>query len=147
MLVITYTSEHNHPWPTQRNALAGSTRAQPHKNSSSSSTSKFSTSNWKEEPKDINPNTNSSSRLPTVKEEVVSEMDNVTVDNVFYNEPASMAGSGQPDDFFADLAELEPDPMSLIFSGSGFVGEKPEIEQEKESSKGLDPFIDNMFNW
>ncbi|CAI9089539.1 OLC1v1024127C1 [Oldenlandia corymbosa var. corymbosa] len=29
MLVITYTSEHNHPWPTQRNALAGSTRNQP----------------------------------------------------------------------------------------------------------------------
>ena len=27
MLVITYTSEHNHPWPTQRNALAGSTRS------------------------------------------------------------------------------------------------------------------------
>lgn len=26
MLVITYTSDHNHPWPTQRNALAGSTR-------------------------------------------------------------------------------------------------------------------------
>lgn len=33
MLVITYTSEHNHPWPTQRNALAGSTRShQPLKN-------------------------------------------------------------------------------------------------------------------
>uniref|UniRef100_A0A7N0T3Q4 WRKY domain-containing protein n=1 Tax=Kalanchoe fedtschenkoi TaxID=63787 RepID=A0A7N0T3Q4_KALFE len=32
MLVITYTSEHNHPWPTQRNALAGSTRSQPSKN-------------------------------------------------------------------------------------------------------------------
>ncbi|GAB4840883.1 WRKY Transcription Factor [Ancistrocladus abbreviatus] len=27
MLVITYTSEHNHPWPTQRNSLAGSTRS------------------------------------------------------------------------------------------------------------------------
>jgi hypothetical protein len=26
MLVITYTSDHNHPWPTQRNTLAGSTR-------------------------------------------------------------------------------------------------------------------------
>jgi hypothetical protein len=26
MLVITYTSDHNHPWPTQRNVLAGSTR-------------------------------------------------------------------------------------------------------------------------
>nr|AKA27906.1 WRKY protein [Salvia miltiorrhiza] len=33
MLVITYTSEHNHPWPTQRNALAGSTRSQPSKKS------------------------------------------------------------------------------------------------------------------
>lgn len=31
MLVITYTSDHNHPWPTQRNALAGSTRSQPSK--------------------------------------------------------------------------------------------------------------------
>ncbi|KAL9669359.1 hypothetical protein QQ045_006904 [Rhodiola kirilowii] len=32
MLVITYTSDHNHPWPTQRNALAGSTRSQSSKN-------------------------------------------------------------------------------------------------------------------
>ncbi|XP_066344209.1 uncharacterized protein [Miscanthus floridulus] len=37
MLVITYTSEHNHPWPTQRNALAGSTR--PSLSSSSSARS------------------------------------------------------------------------------------------------------------
>ncbi|CAN6288647.1 unnamed protein product [Urochloa humidicola] len=29
MLVITYTSDHNHPWPTQRNALAGSIRPPP----------------------------------------------------------------------------------------------------------------------
>ncbi|KAH7427362.1 hypothetical protein KP509_10G040600 [Ceratopteris richardii] len=30
MLVITYTSDHNHPWPTHRiNALAGTTRATP----------------------------------------------------------------------------------------------------------------------
>jgi hypothetical protein len=34
MLVVTYTSDHNHPWPTQRNALAGSTR--PASSSSSS---------------------------------------------------------------------------------------------------------------
>ncbi|XP_022142684.1 probable WRKY transcription factor 35, partial [Momordica charantia] len=32
MLVITYTSEHNHPWPTQRNALAGSTRSHSSRN-------------------------------------------------------------------------------------------------------------------
>ncbi|CAN6319026.1 unnamed protein product [Urochloa humidicola] len=29
MLVITYTSDHNHPWPTQRNSLAGSIRPPP----------------------------------------------------------------------------------------------------------------------
>ena len=28
MLVITYASEHNHPWPTQKSSLAGSSRAQ-----------------------------------------------------------------------------------------------------------------------
>ncbi|KAI3884881.1 hypothetical protein MKX03_009009 [Papaver bracteatum] len=42
MLVITYTSEHNHPWPTQRNALAGSTRSQLTKNHISSSKSSLS---------------------------------------------------------------------------------------------------------
>lgn len=31
MLVITYTSEHNHPWPTQRNALAGNEEIDLHK--------------------------------------------------------------------------------------------------------------------
>ncbi|RLN19916.1 putative WRKY transcription factor 14 [Panicum miliaceum] len=38
MLVITYTSDHNHPWPTQRNALAGSIR--PAASASSSSSAK-----------------------------------------------------------------------------------------------------------
>ncbi|GJN22614.1 hypothetical protein PR202_gb10197 [Eleusine coracana subsp. coracana] len=30
MLVITYTAEHNHPWPMQRNVLAGYSRPQTH---------------------------------------------------------------------------------------------------------------------
>lgn len=42
MLVITYTSEHNHPWPTQRNALAGSTRSQPSKTNNSKTSSSSS---------------------------------------------------------------------------------------------------------
>uniref|UniRef100_A0A0E0MB85 WRKY domain-containing protein n=1 Tax=Oryza punctata TaxID=4537 RepID=A0A0E0MB85_ORYPU len=33
MLVVTYTSDHNHPWPTHRNALAGSTRPSSSSNS------------------------------------------------------------------------------------------------------------------
>jgi hypothetical protein len=30
MLVITYTAEHNHPWPMQRNVLAGYSRPHTH---------------------------------------------------------------------------------------------------------------------
>ncbi|XP_006662643.1 probable WRKY transcription factor 35 [Oryza brachyantha] len=40
MLVVTYTSDHNHPWPTHRNALAGSTR--PSSNNSSHRQSQYS---------------------------------------------------------------------------------------------------------
>lgn len=42
MLVISYTSEHNHPWPTQRNALAGSTRSQPASKNTNPTSSKTS---------------------------------------------------------------------------------------------------------
>ncbi|PAN43950.1 hypothetical protein PAHAL_9G005400 [Panicum hallii] len=38
MLVITYTAEHNHPWPMQRNVLAGYSR--PHTHTSTSSCKK-----------------------------------------------------------------------------------------------------------
>jgi len=164
MLVITYTSEHNHPWPTQRNALAGSTRSQASKNTAlSTSASKSSprqpTTTPKEEPKEST-TTASSSGLPTVKEEVVvAEMENnATIeaqmahdhdafDQVFYNEPVMAEPITQSDDFFSNLDELEPDPMGLIFSRSGFIGDHKSDEEEKEScSKGLDPFI-NMFDW
>ncbi|GAB4829454.1 WRKY transcription factor [Ancistrocladus abbreviatus] len=48
MLVITYTSEHNHPWPTQRNSLAGSTRSHhPSKLTAKSSSSSSSPNHTK----------------------------------------------------------------------------------------------------
>jgi len=56
MLVITYNSEHNHPWPTQRNALAGSTRSQPTKSNAASKSSTGAqarkTANTKEDQKE-----------------------------------------------------------------------------------------------
>lgn len=39
MLVITYTAEHNHPWPMQRNVLAGYSR--PHTQTSTTSSCKM----------------------------------------------------------------------------------------------------------
>ncbi|CAL5030258.1 unnamed protein product [Urochloa decumbens] len=181
MLVITYTSEHNHPWPTQRNALAGSTRNHHGKNSSGSSGSKSSQNekqqqpNVKEEPKDPATTTTTStitatttsttSPVAAVKEEMLlagsSEalgraMDAAAVDHhnielmdqVFSESYKPMIPeAGHSDDFFSDLAELESDPMSLIFSKE-YMEAKPsggDRAQEKAITKDLDPF--DMLDW
>ncbi|XP_020197882.1 uncharacterized protein [Aegilops tauschii subsp. strangulata] len=201
MLVITYTSEHNHPWPTQRNALAGSTRSHHGKNGGgggSGSGSKSShnekqtqNQNVKEERKDHRAaatttattttstvTTTASTSPVVVKEETLAgssseaqardqrAMDTVTgvlqqvdhrelMDQVFSESYRPMIpGSGQHhEDFFADfadLAELESDPMSLIFSKeymearpSGGAGDHG--GQEKAVAKELDPF--DMLDW
>lgn len=60
--------------------------------------------------------------------------------------PEAAAG-GHHDDFFADLAELESDPMSLIFSKE-YMEAKPsggDHAQEKAMAKELDPF--DMLDW
>ncbi|KAJ6812960.1 putative WRKY transcription factor 35 [Iris pallida] len=80
MLVITYASEHNHPWPTQRNALAGSTRSlQP----------------WRR-------------TAATNKDEAAAAATTSSS-----NEPAAM--DEYSDDFFAGLAELDSEEMSLMY--------------------------------
>ena len=181
MLVITYTSEHNHPWPTQRNALAGSTRNHHGKNSSGSSGSKSSQNerqqqpNVKEEPKDPAQTTTTSTITTTtstspaaaVKEETLAgsseelgrAMDAAAVgddhsmelmDQVFSESYKPMIPeAGQSDDFFSDLAELESDPMSLIFSKEYMEAKPPsgggDRAQEKAISKDLDPF--DMLDW
>ena len=179
MLVITYTSEHNHPWPTQRNALAGSTRNHHGKNSSGSSGSKSSQNerqqqpNVKEEPKDPAQTTTTSTITTTtstspaaaVKEETLAgsseemgrAMDAAVgdhsmelMDQVFSESYKPMIPEpGQSDDFFYDLAELESDPMSLIFSKEYMEAKPPsgggDRAQEKAISKDLDPF--DMLDW
>nr|CAB3485623.1 unnamed protein product [Digitaria exilis] len=56
--------------------------------------------------------------------------------------------AGQSDDFFSDLAELESDPMSLIFSKE-YMEAKPSggdrAAQEKAITKDLDPF--DILDW
>ncbi|CAK7357370.1 unnamed protein product [Dovyalis caffra] len=158
MLVITYTSEHNHPWPTQRNALAGSTRTQPTKGNASSRSSTGSqaqkTGNTKEEqkessndtlsPTNINVGCSSSTASASVKEEFDDiekqmEMD----DNDQFSEGFSHSyRPSMPDqsdqDFFAELGEIDADPLDLLFT-QGFNGE------EQKESKALDPF--SIFDW
>ncbi|PIN24098.1 hypothetical protein CDL12_03183 [Handroanthus impetiginosus] len=155
MLVITYTSEHNHPWPTQRNALAGSTRSQPSK--TTNNTSKTSPNsqaqkptNPKEEKNEIsteNAVTSSSTNSAAVKEETDQDFDNQleNMDDAEFNEgfpqtykPTLPDSNHTEDNFFADLGEIEGDPLDLLFI-QGFSGD---VGRE---NKDLDPF--SFYDW
>lgn len=163
MLVITYTSEHNHPWPTQRNALAGSTRTQPSKNTNSSSSSSKNSSlkgpSFKEEQKETSASiniadNNASSSIVTgnstsVKEEMEELLDNKEMEmddisNQFSEgfpqsyRPALPDSNNHSEDFFADLGEIEADPLNLLFT-QGFSGD------EERENKALDPF--SFYDW
>ncbi|XP_042026630.1 probable WRKY transcription factor 35 isoform X2 [Salvia splendens] len=116
MLVITYTSEHNHPWPTQRNALAGSTRAQPSKTAATKTSPK--STNTKDELKET-------STEPAAVKTEVDEAEEAEFDDGLSYKPALPESNQSEDSFF--------DSLDLLFT-QGFDG------------KGLDPFgfIDSM---
>ncbi|KAL5208402.1 hypothetical protein ABZP36_032837, partial [Zizania latifolia] len=199
MLVITYTSEHNHPWPTQRNALAGSTRSYHAKNSSSSSGSSAAYKNnsshgykkptVKPEPNDqaaaaataaVTTSTtaatetaaagsNAPPKAPVKAEaamvvvgssEILAKEKSMEDSSFAVNHsdlmqqmfsqsyrPMIPEAAGHHDDFFTDLAELDSDPMSLIFSKE-YMATKPSGDPDKENaigSKELDPAY--MLDW
>ncbi|WCJ24383.1 WRKY DNA-binding protein 14 [Euphorbia peplus] len=157
MLVITYTSEHNHPWPTQRNALAGSTRSQPPK--AAKSTSLHHLTKTKEEDIDqdslLSPDhdltmPNSATTAPLVcKEENVDDfetnMDIIDDQLIHHNNHQNSyrptlpdSNHNQPEDFFAELGEIEADPLRLLFG-------QADPHRDRKQSKGLDPFT--LFDW
>lgn len=195
MLVITYTSEHNHPWPTQRNALAGSTRSQPSKNNNNndnaSSSSKNSETSQKgttvtttkpkeedqQQQQEISNNStdiigcsninsplvnNSSSANNSVKEEMEEDIEKVQLemeegisefsDGVVLPYKPSMMNMDQNsniinqshEDFFAELGEIETDPLNLLFTQDHFAD--PNNPQRESNVKALDdPF--HLFDW
>ncbi|KAJ4802743.1 DNA-binding WRKY [Rhynchospora pubera] len=123
MLVITYTSEHNHPWPTHRNTLAGSTRG-GHLSKSLS----------------LNPaNHNPIQILPTqvsARDELnkMTNMLRMPNDVLFKQEAVEV---GARDGLFWGLTELEPDPVRLILSNKGSTDAK---QVEESGEKVMDPF-------
>ncbi|KAK4488063.1 hypothetical protein RD792_003805 [Penstemon davidsonii] len=148
MLVITYTSEHNHPWPTQRNALAGSTRThQPTKNNT---TKNSQPQKPKEEQKEITSTTDQNTNKAVKEEEMDQEFDHNHLDQM---DDAEFDHKGLPqsynseDSFFADLGEIEStDPLELLFtqgfSGGGGGGGGDDRDDNKIS---LDPF--SFYDW
>ncbi|XP_011005315.1 PREDICTED: probable WRKY transcription factor 14 [Populus euphratica] len=155
MLVITYTSEHNHPWPTQRNALAGSTRSQPLKSTAASKSPTGSQSqkrgNTKEEQKESSNDTLSPANIiggrstasASVKEEFDDidkqmEMDDTDFSEGFSHSYKPSMPNQSDQDFFAELGEIDADPLDLLFTQE-FNGD------ELKESKDLDPF--SIFDW
>ncbi|XP_009144762.1 probable WRKY transcription factor 14 [Brassica rapa] len=138
MLVITYTSEHNHPWPIQRNALAGSTRScSSNPNSSKSSTTTASHNGPQS-------NTHLPSSASAVKNEQTEEdmeLETVEDDNKVAPYRPEIHDQHQPDDFFADLEELEleGDSLSMLLS-QGCAGD---LNNETIASDGISDF----FGW
>ncbi|KAL3344141.1 hypothetical protein AABB24_023530 [Solanum stoloniferum] len=151
MLVITYTSEHNHPWPTQRNALAGSTRSQPnnskHTNNTIIPNNPQSQTDTDHEQKE---STNNISAYSKVKEEVAEEdvhnhqLVEMRDDEEFSKDsyqPVMLPDSSNQchEDFFADLVELEADPLNLLFAKT-LSGDINELGQKKDIEF-------NMYDW
>ncbi|CAL0300995.1 unnamed protein product [Lupinus luteus] len=146
--------EHNHPWPTQRNALAGSSRSQPSKNTNHTSTSKNSEISHKgitattTKPKEEQQESNNSEGNVSVKEEIEMEdmekqieMDDGEFSDGLSYKPSMMENSNSHnnqshEDFFAELGEIEADPLNLLFT-QGF--------NDQRESKALDPY--HLFDW
>ncbi|XP_027348411.1 probable WRKY transcription factor 35 [Abrus precatorius] len=141
MLVITYTSEHNHPWPTHRNSLAGSTRSQLSKNnnvpaSKISRTTISQPRNEEDQQEESNSDSNVSppNNSACVKEEKHLEMeDGEFSKGALSYKPISKVKCNQLDqDLFAELGEIEAHSLNLF-------------DDQQRESKALDSY--NLFDW
>eukprot|EP01018_Ginkgo_biloba_P030241 Gb_03346 [translate_table: standard] len=164
MLVITYTSDHNHPWPTQRNSLAGSTR---HSTASDKlvladmtspnqdiEIGKSDNDNSVDADKNIGSDCNqlpliissSKAAVGQANELVPHEEDEFyEVKPNFINQEDHQAGlrifrsDTHNDDLFADLGEL-PEPLNMF--ARHFLDDQSDDDAD---SSIVDPF--NLFNW
>lgn len=159
MLVITYTSEHNHPWPIQRNALAGSTRSnysghhEPSKNNSvinvSSASANISSPQNESKMNDINIAASGAS----VKEEINDDDDDNGGTQISHQE-YSLQIQSESDDFFADLDEIDAasaaggrGSLNNLLFPQGFSTTAANDEQKLGENKSAmqDPF--SLFDW
>ncbi|KAF5811248.1 putative transcription factor WRKY family [Helianthus annuus] len=138
MLVITYTSEHNHPWPTQRNALAGSTRA-PQPPKTATETTEQQQQQQQQQPQKESIEDEGSALLGGGGIQVKDELQVLEGSFPQGYRPELPGSGGQPDDFFSGLGEIEVDPISMLLN-HGFLGGGDDDEEAENYNKDLDPF-------
>ncbi|CAD6335154.1 unnamed protein product [Miscanthus lutarioriparius] len=126
MLVITYTSEHNHPWPMQRNVLAGYSRPHTHMSNCKKKNScrVEPTSSWPTSSSSKNGNYSEHNAVPSSNIKCQQQMTNIMEDNaagyvayaidtldeegVAMHQPINCNSIQPSDEVFAELEELEP---------------------------------------
>ncbi|KAL6909586.1 hypothetical protein ACP4OV_001867 [Aristida adscensionis] len=119
MLVITYTAEHNHPWPMQRNILAGYSRPHMHMStnckkksnyridtSSSSSSSKNNFNYYSEQNAVIDSNFNCQHPMRMMEDNAINTIG--ALGGVTHAPVASCNDLQPSEEVFAELEELEP---------------------------------------
>ncbi|KAL0464848.1 UNVERIFIED_CONTAM: WRKY transcription factor 22 [Sesamum latifolium] len=107
MFIVTYTAEHNHPMPTHRNSLAGSTRQKPAETPSSDEPSKPTCSSELSPAASLSPVPEKLESSPEELAEAEEEDDDFSVSNMALD-----------DDFFAGLEDFTaPDDGGECMSG------------------------------
>lgn len=169
MLVVTYTSDHNHPWPTHRvNALAGSTRQQ--QQSTTSSQEKSPSSN-----NELSPdcNTNNSTLSMDMEDDALASPNSDALigdasleinPNSTQSRELTVNGVANPGALMPPEPEPEPEPALQQLDSSSCVEDEAylqyalftemleEMQRSMEdndvevgASAEVDPF--NLFNW
>ncbi|KAK7368726.1 hypothetical protein VNO80_10755 [Phaseolus coccineus] len=143
LLVITYTSEHNHPWPTHRNALAGSSRSQPSSkgnNIGASKNSETSHQNEEEQHEESNSDSNNVNNSGCVQEEKQLETDDGEFSDIgLPYKPISNMYEQLDQGLFAELGKIEKaHSLNLMSPPQGF-------DDQQRESNALDSF--HIFDW
>nr|AMP82887.1 WRKY transcription factor [Catalpa bungei] len=106
MFIVTYTGEHNHPMPTHRNSLAGSTRQKPVEALSSDGPNKSSRSPEMSPAASLSPATE---KLDSSREELAEAEDE--------DDDFSVSNMALDDDFFVGLEDFTAPDAGDYISG------------------------------
>lgn len=112
MFIVTYTAEHNHPMPTHRNSLAGSTRQKP---LSTTTNDASAAATPPEQPTCSSPSAASLSPL-TEKSESKNEADDVVKEENEEDNEMGISDLMLNDDFYVGFEQIDGDYGGDCFS-------------------------------
>ncbi|XP_014490112.1 probable WRKY transcription factor 35 [Vigna radiata var. radiata] len=140
LLVITYTSEHNHPWPTHRNSLAGSSRSQPSSkgnNFGASKNAETSPQNDEEQQEESNSDSNNVNNSACVQED--GDFSDIGLPYKPISNIKSYQQQQLDQGLFAEFAEIEKaQSLNLMSPPQG-------LDDHQMKSNALDSF--HIFDW